>query len=197
MFLKKSALALALALTALSVPAPAAGRAPAVAVAPLSSIETQDLSFMREEEKLARDVYLALHEQWGLVPFASISAGEQKHMDAVLALLRKYGLPDPAATLFIGEFADAELQAWYGESLDNKPYIAVDDKGSVFVVDPEGYRILQFTDEGEAVRVWGDYGAGLDTFSLPASVAVDQDGNVWVVDTGNNRLMHFVLPQVE
>jgi DNA-binding beta-propeller fold protein YncE len=94
-------------------------------------------------------------------------------------------------------FRSWELQAWYGESLDNKPYLAVDNRGSVFVADPEGYRVLQFTDKGEAVRFWGDYGVGLDTFSLPSSVAVDPEGNVWVVDAGNNRLMHFILPPVE
>jgi uncharacterized protein (TIGR03663 family) len=90
-----------------------------------------------------------------------------------------------------------ELQAWYGESLDNKPYIVVDNRGSVFVADPEGYRIFQFTNKGEAVRYWGDYGVGLDTFSLPVSVASDLDGNVWVADTGNNRLMYFVIPREE
>jgi len=94
-------------------------------------------------------------------------------------------------------FRSWELQAWYGQSLDNKPYIAVDNRGSVFVADPEGYRIFQYTDEGEAVRSWGDYGIGLDTFGLPVAVTVDPEGNVWVVDTGNNRLMHFALPSVE
>ena len=53
--------------------------------------------FMREEEKLARDVYLTLYDAWRLAPFANISVSEQKHMNAMLLLLRKYGLPDPAA----------------------------------------------------------------------------------------------------
>jgi hypothetical protein len=118
MFLKKFALALALALTALSVPAQAAGPKQTVAVAPLSSIEVQDLTYMREEEKLARDIYLKLDGQWGLVPFANVSAGEQNHMDAVLKLLRKYRLPDPAAGLLIGEFANSELQALYDKLLE-------------------------------------------------------------------------------
>jgi sugar lactone lactonase YvrE len=70
----------------------------------------------------------------------------------------------------------------------------VDNRGSVFATDPEGYRIVQFSDTGEAVSSWGDYGAGLDTFGLPASVAVAPDGSIWVTDAGNSRLMRFVLP---
>ena len=87
-----------------------------------------------------------------------------------------------------------EVPGWYGQSLDNKPYIAVDNKGSLFAADPEGYRVLQFTVDGQAVRSWGDYGNGMDQFGLPASVAVDQEGNVWVVDAGNSRVMIFQLP---
>jgi sugar lactone lactonase YvrE len=90
-------------------------------------------------------------------------------------------------------FRSWEVQAWYGQSLDNKPFIAVGN-GSVFIADPEGYRILQFTASGEAVRAWGDFGTGSDTFGLPASVAIAPDGAVWVVDAANARLMRFELP---
>lgn len=81
--------------------------------APLTAEEAGDLRFMREEEKLARDVYLAMYEQWGLSPFAHITASEQTHMNAMLMLLRKYRLPDPAAGLAQGEFANADLKALY------------------------------------------------------------------------------------
>jgi hypothetical protein len=69
--------------------------------------------FMREEEKLARDVYLTLYDAWGLAPFSNIATSEQKHMNAMLLLLRKYRLPDPAAGNLIGEFTDPELQDLY------------------------------------------------------------------------------------
>jgi uncharacterized protein (TIGR03663 family) len=91
-------------------------------------------------------------------------------------------------------FRSWEFPGWYGQSLDNKPYLAVDNLGSVFVADPEGYRIARFSDAGEAIRSWGDYGAGLNSFGMPASVAVAPDGSIWVVDAGNSRLMRFVLP---
>jgi predicted membrane-bound mannosyltransferase/sugar lactone lactonase YvrE len=88
-----------------------------------------------------------------------------------------------------------DVSAWYGQSLDNKPYLAVDDQGHVFATDPEGYRVLEFTETGEIVRFWGDYSLGNDGFGLVGSVAVDPQSGVWVSDAGNHRLMHFTLPQ--
>jgi len=88
-----------------------------------------------------------------------------------------------------------DVWAWYGQSLDNKPYLTVDDQGSVFIVDPEGYRVMQFTDMGEAVRAWGEFGAGMQNFGLVGALASDHSGGLWVVDTGNNRLMHFEVEE--
>jgi hypothetical protein len=61
----------------------------------LTTEEKNDLLFMREEEKLARDVYLTLHDIWGTPVFANIATSEQQHMDAILKLLNTYKLPDP------------------------------------------------------------------------------------------------------
>lgn len=74
--------------------------------------EAVDLLFMREEEKLARDVYITLYAQWGNRVFNNISRSEQQHTDAVLGLIKKYGLIDPALD-GIGEFANSELQDLY------------------------------------------------------------------------------------
>jgi hypothetical protein len=79
----------------------------------LTDQEKNDLIFMREEEKLARDVYLTLYDIWGTPVFANIASSEQQHMDAMLSLLNTYSLPDPAAGNLVGEFLNAELQALY------------------------------------------------------------------------------------
>lgn len=87
-----------------------------------------------------------------------------------------------------------DIYGWFGESLDNKPYLAADEQGHVFATDPEGYRVLEFDSQGEIVRFWGDFGLGAEGFGLAGAVAVDPAGGVWVSDTGNSRLMHFNLP---
>lgn len=81
------------------------------ATTPLSQAESDSLTFMREEEKLARDVYDALGS-YG-VPFTNIVNSEQNHMDAIGTLLDRYDLDDPAATTAKGEFVDPDLAALY------------------------------------------------------------------------------------
>lgn len=78
----------------------------------LSTEEIQTLTFMREEEKLARDVYLTLNARWAQPVLANIAESEQRHMDAMLALLDQYQLADPAS-LEVGIFNNTDLQALY------------------------------------------------------------------------------------
>ena len=76
------------------------------------------LSYMREEEKLARDVYLALYETWQVRTFLNIARAEQQHTDAVAALLQARGLYDPAADTAVGEFQHPELASLYTELVE-------------------------------------------------------------------------------
>lgn len=87
-----------------------------------------------------------------------------------------------------------DVVGWYGQSLDNKPYLTVDERGRLFAADPEGYRVLQFTSDGAFVNFWGDYSTGPDGFDLPGGLAVDAESGVWVADINNSRLLHFTLP---
>jgi uncharacterized protein (TIGR03663 family) len=87
------------------------------------------------------------------------------------------------------------ISGWNGESLDNKPYLAVDQNGNVFATDPEGFRVLEFSSIGDFIRTWGNYGTGPDNFGLASGIAVDQEGHLWVSDTANDRLMRFTLPK--
>lgn len=68
---------------------------------------------MREEEKLARDVYRYLYNVWGQWIFDNISASEHQHMDAVKKLLDGYGIEDPVKNDIEGVFANDDLQALY------------------------------------------------------------------------------------
>lgn len=88
-----------------------------VPVEPLSTGEQTSLVFMREEEKLARDVYVYLDSLWGAsVPtFTNIAKSEATHMASILTLLQRYALADPAATTGLGQFADPRLQVLYDQ----------------------------------------------------------------------------------
>lgn len=77
------------------------------------------LRFMREEEKLARDVYRANDARYGVQIFGNIAQAEQTHMDAVLALLDARDLEDPAADTAEGEFVDPALADLF-DALDER-----------------------------------------------------------------------------
>ena len=79
----------------------------------LTALEAENLTFMREEEKLARDVYLTMYEAWGLNIFSNIAASEQTHTDAVAEMLAKYQLPDPVVDDRVGIFVNQELATLY------------------------------------------------------------------------------------
>lgn len=87
--------------------------APDTAAGPLSQEEQTALLYLREEEKLAHDVYVTLYEKWGTRVFDNISASELRHMDSVKSLLDSYGLADPVRSDEVGVFTDPELQGLY------------------------------------------------------------------------------------
>jgi len=84
-----------------------------VIVAPLTEQEKADMLFLREEEKLARDVYLLSYDLYGHIIFNNISNSEQTHMNSVYTLIMKYNLSDPAEGKQRGEFENAVLQNLY------------------------------------------------------------------------------------
>lgn len=99
--------------------APGAGVAAQAAIADapktVTPEEAEALQFMREEEKLAHDVYITLYEKWDLRVFNNIARAEQQHTDAVAYWLEYYDLSDPTVGLEFGEFANDELQALHDQ----------------------------------------------------------------------------------
>jgi len=82
--------------------------------ATLTDAEIATLMHMREEEKVARDVYNKFYELYNMPVFRNIAISEQRHMDAVLNLIVGYGLTDPVAGKGAGEFTPA-FQGLYDE----------------------------------------------------------------------------------
>ena len=114
---KQSLLALALAGIGLGF---AAGIAPTQAAERvLTEEEIAEATYMREEEKVARDVYLTLAEYWYPVEgnsavvtsLINIAASEQTHMDTMEDILEKYDIPDPVdENETSGVFTNPDLQ---------------------------------------------------------------------------------------
>ncbi len=130
----------------------------------LTEDEVAGLLFMREEEKLARDVYLALYDQWGQPIFKNIAASEQIHTDTVKLLLDKYEIPDPADVSPLGQFSDQDLQALYDQLVEIgsasladalKVGTAVEE---IDILDLEKY--LAQTDSDDIIQVYENLLAG-------------------------------------
>ena len=83
----------------------------------LSEQEKDAIIYMREEEKLARDVYDSMFNKWGGNPFANIRKSEQVHMNRMEQLINTYQLKDPVAGNGDrpGVFTDMLMKKYYQE----------------------------------------------------------------------------------
>ena len=123
-----------------------------------------------------------------------IALDAQDHLYVADTWNQRIQVFEPDGTGNYRQLTSWEVYAWFGSSLDNKPYLAVDQFRRIYATDPEGYRVLVFTPEGELVYYWGDFSLGSDGFALAGAVASDPNGGVWVSDTNNNRIMYFIPP---
>lgn len=106
---------LALAATMSATAMAQGGPRPGVAVVAATPEEAGVLAYMREEEKLARDVYRLLYEKWGLTVFDRIGASEERHFQAIGNLLARYGVEDPAKADVAGVYVNETLKKLYAE----------------------------------------------------------------------------------
>lgn len=88
--------------------------------------EKQSIIFMREEEKLARDVYLMMRDKYDIRIFKNISQAEIRHMESVKTLLDKYSVEDPVGANPLGEFNNQDLK---------RIYDALIEKGNLSLID--------------------------------------------------------------
>lgn len=86
--------------------------------AELDATEAAGLTYMREEEKLARDVYQYFYPLWNATLFDNISQSEQEHFEAIGALLDRYRLDDPALQDLPGVYQNPELQQLYDQLVE-------------------------------------------------------------------------------
>jgi DNA-binding beta-propeller fold protein YncE len=96
--------------------------------------------------------------------------------------------PDSAGLVYTA-LSEWPVDGWYGQSVENKPFIAVDSTGNITVTDPELCRLITFMPSGQPFRVLDGCSAG--TLLRPSGVASDGAGGLWVTNAGNGTLAHF------
>ena len=85
---------------------------------------------------------------------------------------------------------------WAGNSVVNKPQVAVDAKRNIiYATDPENYRVLAFSSDGAPRFAFGQYGNDAQSFALPTGIAVGPDGRIYVADGDGHRIMIFPAQQ--
>lgn len=142
----------------------------------LDAQETTDLLHMREEEKLARDVYQAMYDLYGVAIFSNIAASEQQHMDAVGVLIERYELDDPVAGKADGIFEDPALQILYNELIaeGQKSLEAAFGVGisieTLDIADLE--KAIAVTDNVDIARVYGNLLSGSEHHLAAFSAAL-------------------------
>jgi hypothetical protein len=127
----------------------------------LTDEEIESLLYMREEEKLARDVYITLGDVYsGLKIFENIGNSEQRHMDSIKNLLDKYGLEDPAEGNDIGEFTNQDLQNLYTTLVNEGKQSLIDALTvggkieEIDIIDLKNY--ITITDKPDIIKVFSN-----------------------------------------
>ena len=89
-----------------------------------------------------------------------------------------------------------DINAWTSESLENKPFLAVDAAYNTYVSDPIMGRVLIFDQEGNFTRAFGSFGNSASEIGLVGGLAFDAEGKLWISDANYNRLMRFPISEL-
>jgi predicted membrane-bound mannosyltransferase/DNA-binding beta-propeller fold protein YncE len=100
----------------------------------------------------------------------------------------------PGPDGFYASVAMWDVDAWYGTTSEIKPYLAVDSSHHVYVTDPSTCRILEFTERGVILSVWGSCGDDGHSLNSPTGLLIDPLGGLWVSDSRHDRLVHYPMP---
>lgn len=107
------------------------------------SIEEQaGMLRIREEEKLARDVYTALGKKFPQPIFFNIAQSENTHMEQMRMLLERYQIEDPVKDKKEGEFASKDMQELYKSLVE---------RGTVSI--QEAYKVGALVEEMDIVDI--------------------------------------------
>jgi predicted membrane-bound mannosyltransferase/DNA-binding beta-propeller fold protein YncE len=82
------------------------------------------------------------------------------------------------------------VEAWTTQTQSNeRPYIAVDAQGNVYVTDPDAFRVIVFDNQGNYLYNFGDY----TTIGLAGGIAIDEQGYLFLSDTAAGAIQRYTL----
>jgi predicted membrane-bound mannosyltransferase/streptogramin lyase len=81
-----------------------------------------------------------------------------------------------------------DISAWYGQGIDNKPYLTTDAANNIYISDPEAGRILKFNSSGDFLVGYQDINTSDDLISYPFGIDIDKTGKLWFSDGASNIL---------
>jgi hypothetical protein len=100
---------------------------PAYSAFPYASAELKNnLKFIVEEEKMARDVYTVLAKNSAYPKFRNIANAEQFHLDQMSMVLADYGIWNPTLNRKPGVFFNKEIAALYKSHIAKGQLSALD-----------------------------------------------------------------------
>ena len=98
--------------------------------------------------------------------------------------------PDSTKLVF-APLTSWNIDSWYGQSMNNKPFLTIAPDGNILATDPEGSRIFEFTTQGELVHAWTGFNLTEDIASQPVDLKFDSKGKLWVSDATSNLILAF------
>ncbi|MFT4244281.1 MAG: DUF2202 domain-containing protein [Candidatus Woesearchaeota archaeon] len=163
----------------------------------LTQDEIDGLLLMREEEKLARDMYLKLYDIWELEIFKNIANSEESHTNAVKKLLDKYGIEDPMNVDEFGIFVDQELQELF-DSLVEKGSKSLLDALLVgaTVEDLDIYDLQQLkemTDKEDIIRVYNNLEKGSRNHMRSFMKLIEEQGGEYQAQFISDEELKLIL----
>ena len=167
--------------------------APAISAAEATSDSTRTvdfnerthLTFMCEEEKLARDVYITLGMKYPTSKvFGNIDDSEERHKCAVSDMLAKYKIPNPSTNDNVGVFT-GEDYGWYF----TEKYAALVERGTVSEL--EAYYVGAFIEELDMLDINQCPRVIIDT--VDSITDVSECGKIYTDNPDIDRLYESLL----
>lgn len=124
----------------------------------LTASEKEGVLLMREEEKLAHDVYSFFAEKYSIPVFRNIMQSEVRHQDAMIWLMEKYGIEDPSKTEE-GKFYNKDLQKLYDKLTTEGNTVADALKIGAYIEDLDIFdlkKLISETENEDIIRIYSN-----------------------------------------